>query len=221
MELSECPANYNERGHGEGETSMSMENGQMTRVGVLESLHLSIPHSVQLEIWDNDKKALEWRQSSFHNTELSLYYEIYQLISLYALFQGCIFTAVAQSTILGCSHLYSPISLSVAVSTATFFAVLHKFYSIGNRHEDLLNNNARKDAYFEKISELRRMGSQFNLERGIHSEPQSDFQRNPFAGCHEIFSLHGVAVLAFLVGFSLLIVFYCIRVLCSNCNRCA
>ena len=56
--------------------------------------------------------------------------EIYQLIGFFSVFQGVMLTAVAQSSLLHCHNLWSPISLSVLASVASIFGVVHKLMQI-------------------------------------------------------------------------------------------
>jgi hypothetical protein len=83
-----------------------------------------------LQEWSRKEALFSNRVERKKKIVSNLKNEIYQLIGFFSVFQGVILTAVAQSSLLHCNNLWSPISLSVLASAASISGVVHKLMQI-------------------------------------------------------------------------------------------
>ena len=83
-----------------------------------------------LQEWSRKEALFSNRVERKKKIVSNLKNEIYQLIGFFSVFQGVILTAVAQSSLLHCRNLWSPISLSVLASAASISGVVHKLMQI-------------------------------------------------------------------------------------------
>jgi hypothetical protein len=83
-----------------------------------------------LQEWSRKEALFSNRVERKKRIVSNLKNEIYQLIGFFSVFQGVILTAVAQSSLLHCYNLWSPISLSVLASAASISGVVHKLMQI-------------------------------------------------------------------------------------------
>lgn len=65
--------------------------------------------------------------------------EIYQLLGFFIVFQGVVYTAVAQATVLRCANWWTSFTLSLLASVATIVAVVQKLYAQWALEETIAN----------------------------------------------------------------------------------
>lgn len=188
-----------------------------TKAQILESLPNSIAHRVRLGMLYGDEDALNCVANSLEKSVRRLCKELYQIIGFYALFQGVIFTAVAQSNLLTCADSWAPAVASVAVSVGTICGVVAKLCRIGLEGESLKQNSARASAVFDKIYEIRSRGQGVDLEAEVWEVGHGRLPE-PRAGCGQVLSIYGFAVLAFLLFLSTMMVVSCRDLLCHKCK---
>lgn len=162
-----------------------------------------------------EEKYLQRDISSHKKSVRRLSKELYQVMSLYAVLQGVLFAAVAQTTVFTCASWWGPVFVAVAATLGALCGVLDKLWSVGKHKEKVRQFRARHNAVFDIIDMLRWKGSSIDLDS---IEPQHNYLQDREAGYHCVFSVYGLLVLGFLVGFSILIIISCIQMLCQTCK---
>ncbi|KAH7284358.1 hypothetical protein KP509_34G050900 [Ceratopteris richardii] len=99
------------------------------------ALHSSAAHNMQKIVWETDQKAFDKRLQDEEDELRSVRDGIYKVIGMYTMFQGVIFMAVSQSSLLNCALAWCPGSLCAAVYLATIIVVVQRLMA-----EDLLKN---------------------------------------------------------------------------------
>ena len=75
-------------------------------------------------------QALEAKVEKRRKQTDGLLFEVYQLVGIFSVFMGVVYTAVLQSTRYTCKHVWSPISLCLLVYIAIFIVATQKFGGI-------------------------------------------------------------------------------------------
>ena len=75
-------------------------------------------------------QALEAKVEKRRKQTDGLLFEVYQLVGLFSVFMGVVYTAVLQSTRYTCQHVWSPISLCLLVYIAICIVATQKFGGI-------------------------------------------------------------------------------------------
>ena len=75
-------------------------------------------------------QALEAKMEKRRKHTDGLLSEVYQLVGLFSVFMGVVYTAVLQSTRYTCQHVWSPISLCLLVYIAICIVATQKFGGI-------------------------------------------------------------------------------------------
>lgn len=102
-----------------------------------------------LEVWQ-EKEALFTSRNDRRRKQISYCQtEIYQLVGFYSVFQGVLFTAVAQSTNLKCNNRWTVILLSALASVVIVIGVFLKLKSI-KEFKDLIYD----DEVFRRVQVL-------------------------------------------------------------------
>jgi hypothetical protein len=109
--------------------------------------------------WENQHKLLQGKVETRTKRINQATNEIYQLVGLYSVFVGVVYTAVVQSNHLKCPHIWSPIILCVLAYLVVFTVTVKRFRDInvdlGTREED---DSFRKQAQ-RNLRELKRQGT--------------------------------------------------------------
>lgn len=140
--------------------------------------------------------------------------EMYQLLAIFALIQGVVFAAVAQSTKLDCDHRSLPILLSLTTSLATIFALVRELVDIGVLKEEVQSNKDRASAAYGMMEEMKLRGLDFDLSRELDRGDVSGSKQK----WRHVFSAYGMSLLAFLLVLSVGIMFSTAVLLCRGCN---
>lgn len=75
-------------------------------------------------------QALEAKVEKRRKQTDGFLFEVYQLVGIFSVFMGVVYTAVLQSTRQTCRHVWSPISLCLVVYIAIFIVANQKFRGI-------------------------------------------------------------------------------------------
>ena len=75
-------------------------------------------------------QALEAKVEKRRKQTDGLLFEVYQLVGIFSVFMGVVYTAVLQSTRYTCKHVWSPISLCLLVYIAICIVATQKFGGI-------------------------------------------------------------------------------------------
>ena len=97
--------------------------------------------------WTEQVQQLEAKVEKRTDRKNQLTNELYQLVGLYSVFVGVVFTAVLQSSRVECQHIGSPIVLCLFAYFAALFAINKKSKKI---EEDRITIDA--DDYFRKVT---------------------------------------------------------------------
>lgn len=170
-----------------------------------------------LEDLEREEKLFQRQVCSHKKSVRRLSKALFQVLSIYALVQGVIFAAVAQTTVFTCAEWWGPVLIAVAITLGTLFGVVDKLLSIGRHKEEARKFKARQNAVFDVIDTLRWEGSQFDLE---NADPQNSSRQAQAPGLREVVSMYGLLVLSFLIGFSFLVIISCLKMLCSSSAGC-
>ncbi|KAG0613687.1 hypothetical protein M758_6G122000 [Ceratodon purpureus] len=127
-----------------------------------------------LQEWDNTlQKALvtiQYKKTGCINMKS----ELYQLIGFYTVFQGVIFTSVAQGGLLKCETCWGPTSLSLLVSIATIPAVHDRLKEYNFFKNNLFWEIEYSNTIAKKIQMLKQKGAAFDFaecgEESQHEE---------------------------------------------------
>lgn len=109
-----------------------------------------------LQEWSRKETLLTSRVDRKKSGVADLKNQIYQLIGFFSVFQGVVLTAIAQSNLLHCKNVWSPIVLSVVASTITIFGVVQKlrktnaFLKTIDSEEQSLKNLVRRLNYLRR-----------------------------------------------------------------------
>lgn len=144
--------------------------------------------------------------------------DLYQVVSIYALLQGVLFAAVAQTTVFTCAEKWGPVFMALAVTAGTLCAVFDKLWNVKQKKKKVEQSTQRQRDVTDRIDKLRCEGS--NVDLDDMDRPPAQAQHTPASGYHEhcFFFVHAFLVLGFLVGFSVLIIVSCVKMLCSGCK---
>ena len=103
--------------------------------------------------------------------------EIYQLIGFFIVFQGVVFTAVAQAAVLRCTNWWTSFTLSLLASVVTIGAVVQKLFAQWALEETIANEklSLKVNAFFTCACKMLTLGSaigphhweSFHLERSF------------------------------------------------------
>lgn len=184
------------------------------RKQALKSLKESIPHTMRLLQLQKEERAHHkdaiWQKKSVRR----LSKELYLIVSMYAVLQGVLFSAVAQSTSFSCADWWGPVGIVIAVTLGTIYCTLDKLNRMGERKQGVKMFERRQSAVYDKITQLYAKGAECCIDtlRPAHSQSS-----DPQPGMQCIFSLQGLLVLGFLTGFSFLNLVSCNLMLCHSC----
>lgn len=132
-----------------------------------------------LEVWQ-EKEALFTSRNDRRRKQISYCQtEIYQLVGFYSVFQGVLFTAVAQSTNLKCNNRWTVILLSALASVVIVIGVFLKLKSI-KEFKDLIYDDEvfrRVQVLVKWILRLKETGEKFVFKV---DEPSEVFKTTPF-----------------------------------------
>ncbi|MCO5599720.1 hypothetical protein L7F22_053825 [Adiantum nelumboides] len=192
-------------------------HGEGQRAKALKSLKESIPHSMKLQQLQRSEHQHQ-KEGSWHKRGLRrLSKELYVIVSLYALMQSALFTAVSQTSLLQCEDWWAPLCMSGLVTVATLGSALDKLHRMGQQQQQVRLFEARQSAVYDAINELLWRGDACDLD---YLQPQHQLLPIRHPGLLCVFCAHGVLVLGFLLGFSLLVIFSCVRILCHPLCTC-
>lgn len=192
---------------------------------VLTELFNSVPHRFQLEDWRIEEKTLRDRIHRKEKNFSAVESEIFELMGLFTLFQGVIFSAVAQTSILKCRDWWSPFCMSIIVSGATLFALVQRLRNFAYLKKELDKACLQAHCLYETVQDLQGRGVEFDLNR-LGNEPreppeQTQVDVNTLSKiCFEYILTQHFAVVATVIVFSVIMLVSCRRLLCSEC-RCA
>ncbi|KAG0599094.1 hypothetical protein M758_12G127300 [Ceratodon purpureus] len=176
--------------------------------------------------WTEQVQQLEAKVEKRTDRKNQLTNELYQLVGLYSVFVGVVFTAVLQSSRVECQHIGSPIVLCLFAYFAALFAINKKSKKI---EEDRITIDA--DDYFRKIrlkdlgklkeEGLRRFDfSQLeNKTEGTSSKNKKGKKTDPRPSEKSTTPRNLSAILT---SFTAVLLFSFIHILCINTNsRCS
>eukprot|EP00250_Pteridium_aquilinum_P018967 c24242_g1_i1 orf=83-691(+) len=185
---------------------------------VAVSLHRSNAHKLQVEAWEADQTAFQTLQDDQEAELRRVQGEAYQVAFFYASFQTVILSSVSQANLLNCALWWSPVSLSIVVCAAACLAIADKIHSRGELKEEIKETKSYLEALQVQLDLVSGQGDAFNLET---AQPQQVHRKEDLAGLRSIASRDGISALLFLIGFSVLIVCFCSKVLCRHCSPCS
>lgn len=120
-------------GEANGDTRIDVEHNkyvkEATNLFEVETLEHNKKIKVALKNWELKRKEHENRLDRKEVRSGQCKNEVYQLVGYFVVFQGVMFTAVAQSNMLFCKNVWSPVLLSVLASIATIAGVSQKLQS--------------------------------------------------------------------------------------------
>ncbi|KAI5072825.1 hypothetical protein GOP47_0012931 [Adiantum capillus-veneris] len=201
------------RGLGAGRTYQA-KSRIMGKKEVLMGLHESAAHNGQVQAWQTDLKAFDTLKADHEDELRRVRSEAYQVATMYAMFQGVIFTAISQQTLLTCSLSWSPASISIAAFVATFLVIADKLKSMGEVNQDIAAIGSSMSALLDCLDRVDEEGSELDLDTVL---PQVKYQRFK---CLFILSRDGLCALLFLAVFSFFVSYFSISSLCKDCSRC-
>ncbi|MCO5566683.1 hypothetical protein L7F22_020361 [Adiantum nelumboides] len=192
-------------------------HGAGQRARALKSLKESIPHSMKLQHLKRSEQHHQ-KEGSWHKRGLRrLSKELYVIVSLYALMQSALFTAVSQTSLLQCEDWWAPLCMSLLVTLATLGSALDKLHRMGQQQQQIRLFEARQSAVYDAINELLWRGAACDLD---YLQPQHQLLPLRHPGLLCVFSARGFLILGFLLGFSLLLIVSCGRILCHPLCTC-
>ncbi|XP_024360961.2 uncharacterized protein [Physcomitrium patens] len=130
-----------------------------------------------LEVWQ-EKEALFTSRNDRRRKQISYCQtEIYQLVGFYSVFQGVLFTAVAQSTNLKCNNRWTVILLSALASVVIVIGVFLKLKSIKEFKDLIYDDEVFRRVLVKWILRLKETGEKFVFKV---DEPSEVFKTTPF-----------------------------------------
>ncbi|KAH7284364.1 hypothetical protein KP509_34G051200 [Ceratopteris richardii] len=137
---------------------------------------------------------------------------------MYIMFQGVMFTAVSQNSLLNCSLSWCPASLCAVAYLATIFTVSERFKSEDQLKQEVMGTKLLLSCVTDSLDRVEQLGVDLDLET---QHPKLSL---PFLGrtngCKFLLSLNNLLVLTFLTSFSAFVGWFCVSTLCKNCKTC-
>ncbi|KAG0554850.1 hypothetical protein KC19_12G124700 [Ceratodon purpureus] len=175
--------------------------------------------------WTEQVHQLEAKVEKRTDRKNQLTNELYQLVGLYSVFVGVVFTAVLQSSRVECQHIWSPIVLCSVAYFAALVAIVKKSKEIEIDRITIKADDDFRKIRFKNLRELKKEGPRRfdfgNLENQTEGEPKikkgkktgSKPSKKSTAPCYLILILTSFT-LVLLVSFG--------HILCINTNsRCS
>ncbi|KAJ7515672.1 hypothetical protein O6H91_22G022600 [Diphasiastrum complanatum] len=197
--------------------SSSSSNGIKTksRQQSIREIEESFAHKVHLQQLQDEEKILKSRIERKELKYNAAQNEIYQLLGMFFVFQGVVFTAVAQAQALTCKQWWSPFTLSLFASLATLAALLQKLAALRKFQRQLLVDKDEARILFRYIRTLKDQGSSFDLDSdpGRSRKPSRQLLLATREANIFIF-FYGAALMTVVVFFSIRILVSCSKILC-------
>ncbi|KAH7284355.1 hypothetical protein KP509_34G050700 [Ceratopteris richardii] len=181
-------------------------------------LHSSAAHNMQKKVWETDQKAFDKRLQDEEDELRSVRDGVYKVIGMYTMFQGVIFMAVSQSSLLNCALAWCPGSLCTVVYLATIVVVVEQLMA-----EDLLKNEIMETKLL--LSSVNECLDRVN-QHGVELDLETEHPKVPLAvlghtsGFRCLLSFYNLLHLIFLTIFFELVCWLCVGALCNNCRTC-
>ena len=180
---------------------------------ILLSIEKSPAHKELRNVWTVDQKAFEAQKWDQEEEARQLRFGVYHVAGMSLIFQAIIFMSVAQTNLLHCSLVWSPISLSAIVGLGSMLAVADKLYELGIVKNEIHNTDANISALVSMLDLLDKEGADLDLD---HSRPCAYVHHDTRAGLKEVMSWYGLLAQFFLFSFSLIISLFSQRNLCQK-----
>ncbi|KAI5070724.1 hypothetical protein GOP47_0015067, partial [Adiantum capillus-veneris] len=184
-------------------------DGAGQRAKALKSLRESIPHAMRLKQLQMSEQQHQKDGSRHKKSVRRLSKELYVIVSWYALLQSTLFAAVAQTSMFTCEDWWGPVCMAGLVTAGIIVSAVDKLRRMGEEEQKVLLFQSRQNAVYDKILELYWRGADCDLD---FLQPQHEHDSSSDPG---IYSPRAFLVLSFLLGFSVLIVISCLRMLCN------
>lgn len=108
--------------------------------------------------WEKAVQVLEGKVERRTKRTDGLIFEIYQLVGLYTVFAGVVFTAVLQSNRVACQHIWSPIVLCLFACVVTAFVTNRKFKEIQSERSLIDTDEEARKTAFGNLRSLKARG---------------------------------------------------------------
>lgn len=129
-----------------------------------------------LQEWTEQVKVVEGKLSRRTKRVDSLTNEIYQLVALYSVFVGVVFTAV-QADRVRCQHVWSPITLCLLPGLVIAVVVEKKFINIRLIRKDIALDEISRRVHLKNLGNLKSKGF-LNFDFREHAKEDSlDFEK--------------------------------------------
>lgn len=195
----------------------SRRGNRRSPADVLPALYQSQAHSFRLKHYQDEYSAYCSQLVSQEDSCRIRQNEMYQLLAMFALIQGVVFSAVAQSTMLNCYHRCLPISVSCITSFATIVALVRELIAIGELQHDMERTRERASAASHMIEEIKLKGEDFDLTREVELSNGLEIPERKQVWRY-VFSAYSMSLLAFLLLLSVVVVVSSAIVLCRECR---
>ena len=171
-----------------------------TPAEVIMSIEKSPAHKELRNVWTVDQKAFEAQKWDQEEEARQLRFGAYYVAGMSLIFQAIIFMSVAQTNLLHCSLVWSPISLSAIVGLGSMLAVADKLYELGIVKNEINRTDANINALVSMLDLLDKEGADLDLD---HSRPCAYVHYDTRAGLKEVMSWYGLLAQFFLFSFSM------------------
>ncbi|CAK9866299.1 unnamed protein product [Sphagnum jensenii] len=114
-----------------------------------------------LETWRNDVRVLQKRIDRKEQQSSQIKNEVYQLVGFFIVFQGVLYTAVAQAQVLDCRNWSTVFVLSVLASAAAIAGVTQKLLQLEDMQRTIKEEEKYPRVLKKWIEKVRAKGLEF------------------------------------------------------------
>ncbi|KAG0557305.1 hypothetical protein KC19_11G118800 [Ceratodon purpureus] len=111
-----------------------------------------------LKEWKDAESGLEGKVGRRTKQTDKLIYEIYQLVGLYSVFVGVVFTAALQSSNLQCQHIWSPVLLCVVAFLIIILVTRKRLKRYKELRATIKSEEKSRTEIYGKIGKLKSFG---------------------------------------------------------------